>query len=45
VDEELLDERGSIDYSKAKAVAYLGNEYWSLGKCLKTSGFTLKKST
>jgi flavin reductase (DIM6/NTAB) family NADH-FMN oxidoreductase RutF len=45
VDEELLDERGSIDYSKAKAVAYLGNEYWSLGKCLKTSGFTLKESS
>jgi flavin reductase (DIM6/NTAB) family NADH-FMN oxidoreductase RutF len=45
VDEELLDEHGHIDYSKAKAVAYLGNEYWSLGKCLKTSGFTLKKSS
>ena len=42
VDEELLDQNGSIDYSKAKAVAYLGNEYWSLGKCLRTSGFTLK---
>jgi flavin reductase (DIM6/NTAB) family NADH-FMN oxidoreductase RutF len=45
VDEELLDEHGPIDYSKAKAVAYLGNEYWSLGKCLKTSGFTLKESS
>ena len=42
VDEELLDEYGPIDYSKAKAVAYLGNEYWSLGKCLRTSGFTLR---
>jgi flavin reductase (DIM6/NTAB) family NADH-FMN oxidoreductase RutF len=45
VDEELLDEHGPIDYSKAKAVAYLGNEYWSLGKCLRTSAFTLKKSS
>ena len=45
VDEELLDERGTIDYSKAKAVAYLGNEYWSLGECLRTSGFTLKESS
>jgi flavin reductase (DIM6/NTAB) family NADH-FMN oxidoreductase RutF len=44
VDEDLLDERGSIDYSKAKGVAYLGNEYWSLGECLRTSGFTLKNS-
>lgn len=42
VDEELLDERGTIEYSKARAVAYLGNEYWSLGECLQTSGFTLK---
>jgi flavin reductase (DIM6/NTAB) family NADH-FMN oxidoreductase RutF len=42
MDEELLDENGFIDYSKAKAVAYVGNEYWSLGECLKTSGFTLK---
>ncbi len=42
VDEELLDEHGSIDYGKAQAVAYLGNEYWSLGERLKTSGFTLK---
>jgi flavin reductase (DIM6/NTAB) family NADH-FMN oxidoreductase RutF len=44
VDEELLNENGSIDYSKAKAVTYLGNEYWSLGECLRTSGFTLKNS-
>jgi flavin reductase (DIM6/NTAB) family NADH-FMN oxidoreductase RutF len=42
VDEELLDEHGFIDYSKAKALAYVGNEYWSLGKCLGASGFTLK---
>jgi flavin reductase (DIM6/NTAB) family NADH-FMN oxidoreductase RutF len=45
VDEELLDEHGFIDYSKAKAVAYVGNEYWSMGKYLSTSGFTLKKSS
>jgi flavin reductase (DIM6/NTAB) family NADH-FMN oxidoreductase RutF len=41
VDEELLDERGFIDYSKAQAIAYLGNEYWSLGQALATVGFTM----
>jgi flavin reductase (DIM6/NTAB) family NADH-FMN oxidoreductase RutF len=45
VDEESLDERGFIDYSKIKAVTYVGNEYWSLGKCLGASGFTLKKNS
>ncbi len=41
VDEELLDERGFIDYSEAQAVAYLGNEYWSLGQPLAAVGFTM----
>jgi flavin reductase (DIM6/NTAB) family NADH-FMN oxidoreductase RutF len=41
VDEELLDERGFINYSKAQAIAYLGNEYWSLGEALATAGFTM----
>ena len=41
VDEELLDERGFIDYSEAQAIAYLGNEYWSLGQPLATAGFTM----
>jgi len=41
VDEELLDEREFIDYSEAQAVAYLGNEYWSLGEPLATAGFTM----
>jgi flavin reductase (DIM6/NTAB) family NADH-FMN oxidoreductase RutF len=45
MDEKLLDENGFMDYSKAKAVVYVGNEYWNLGNCLKTSGFTLKKSS
>jgi flavin reductase (DIM6/NTAB) family NADH-FMN oxidoreductase RutF len=45
VDEELLAEHGPIDYSKTQPVAYVGNEYWSLRECLKTSGFTLKKSS
>ncbi|MFB0545445.1 MAG: flavin reductase family protein [Anaerolineae bacterium] len=44
VDEELLDEEGFIDYVKAKAVAYLGNEYWSLGERLESSGFTMRGS-
>ena len=41
VDEEVLDERGFIDYSRAQAVAYLGNEYWGLGQPLATVGFTM----
>ena len=41
VDEALLDESGSIDYSKTQAIAYLGNEYWSLGQPLATAGFTM----
>jgi flavin reductase (DIM6/NTAB) family NADH-FMN oxidoreductase RutF len=41
VDEELLDERGFIDYSAAQAIAYLGNEYWSLGRPLASAGFTM----
>ena len=41
VDEELLDERGFIDYSRDQAVAYLGNEYWSLGQPLAAVGFTM----
>lgn len=41
VEEELLDERGFIDYSRARAVAYLGNEYWSLGQPLASAGFTM----
>ena len=39
VDEALLDESGSIDYSQA--IAYLGNEYWSLGQPLAATGFTM----
>jgi hypothetical protein len=45
VDEELLAEHGPIDYSKTQPVVYVGNEYWSLRECLKTSGFTLKESS
>jgi flavin reductase (DIM6/NTAB) family NADH-FMN oxidoreductase RutF len=45
VDEGLLAEHGPIDYSKTQPVVYVGNEYWSLGECLKTSGFTLKESS
>jgi len=39
VDETLLDEAGFIDYSRTRPIAYLGNEYWSLGQRLNTSGF------
>jgi flavin reductase (DIM6/NTAB) family NADH-FMN oxidoreductase RutF len=41
VDEGLLDERGFIDYAQTQPIAYLGNEYWSLGQPLATAGFTM----
>ncbi len=41
VDEELLDERGFIDYAQAQGIAYQGNEYWSLGEPLATACFTI----
>jgi len=44
VEETLLDERGFIDFTKARAVAYLGNEYWSLGRCLASSRFSLRRA-
>jgi flavin reductase (DIM6/NTAB) family NADH-FMN oxidoreductase RutF len=41
VDEALLDERGFIDYAQTQAIAYLGNEYWSLGQSLANACFTM----
>jgi len=41
VEETILDEEGFIDFEKAKPIAYLGNEYWSLGERLERAAFTL----
>jgi len=43
VDEELLGEAGFIDYSRTQPIVYLGNEYWSLGRRLGTSGFAQRE--
>lgn len=44
VDETVLNEAGFIDYSRAQPIAYLGNEYWSLGRRLETSGFSRREA-
>ncbi|MBC7251448.1 MAG: flavin reductase family protein [Anaerolineae bacterium] len=43
VDEDVLDEAGFIDYGRVHPIAYLGNEYWSLGQKLNTSGFSRRE--
>ena len=40
IDEEILNERGRIDYGKARPLAFTGDEYWSLGSLLGKYGFT-----
>ena len=40
IDEEVLNERGRIDYGKSKPFAFTGDEYWSLGSLLGKYGFT-----
>jgi flavin reductase (DIM6/NTAB) family NADH-FMN oxidoreductase RutF len=41
VEDSILDAEGFIDFTKAKPIAYLGNEYWSLGERLQRAAFTL----
>jgi flavin reductase (DIM6/NTAB) family NADH-FMN oxidoreductase RutF len=43
IDDRLLGPNGLIDYSKANALVYMGNEYWSLGECLQVAGYTVKE--
>ncbi len=43
VDEELLDERGAIDYSKMNLVSYQHGEYHATGKHLGRFGFAAQK--
>jgi len=44
-DEEVLDEFGRVDSHSVKPIVYLGNEYWTLGELVGTSGFTLRKGS
>jgi flavin reductase (DIM6/NTAB) family NADH-FMN oxidoreductase RutF len=34
LDEAILDTKGRMDYAKAKPLAYLGGQYWEVGKLL-----------
>lgn len=43
VDQEILDEKGHINYQKAKPFAYLGGNYWGLGELLGLYGFSKRK--
>lgn len=40
VDSEILDETGNIDYTKADAMCYMPEEYWSSGKKIGTYGLS-----
>ena len=40
VDEAVLDDRGRLDFSKARPLVYNGGEYWSCGERLGRHGFT-----
>lgn len=40
VDESILDERGEIDYSKAKPFVFNQREYWSLGEQIGSFGYS-----
>ncbi len=44
VDDSLLDDEGFIDFTKARPIAYLGNEYWSVGQRLQRAAFTLGRT-
>jgi flavin reductase (DIM6/NTAB) family NADH-FMN oxidoreductase RutF len=40
VDQQILDEKGNIDFTKADPFTYNQGEYWSLNKKIGTYGFT-----
>jgi flavin reductase (DIM6/NTAB) family NADH-FMN oxidoreductase RutF len=42
-DEAILDEQGKIDYSKAKPLAFILGEYWTLGKRVGREGFSIRE--
>ena len=43
VDESVLNERGRIDFDKAKPFAYMNGEYRQIGEILGTFGYSKKK--
>ncbi|MCE5329076.1 flavin reductase family protein [bacterium] len=43
VDENCLDDKGKIDFNKIDILAYVNDEYWTLGKKLGNLLFTRKK--
>jgi flavin reductase (DIM6/NTAB) family NADH-FMN oxidoreductase RutF len=42
VDQEILNEQGEADLSRAELFAYAGHRYWTLGQLLGTHGFSAK---
>jgi flavin reductase (DIM6/NTAB) family NADH-FMN oxidoreductase RutF len=40
IDQDILDEKGNIDFTKADPFVYNQDEYWSIHKKLGTYGFT-----
>ncbi len=43
IDEDILDEKGHIDFKKANPFVYNVGEYWNLNKKIGTYGYTKKK--
>ncbi|MCJ7613370.1 flavin reductase family protein, partial [Candidatus Bathyarchaeota archaeon] len=43
VDEDILDEKGNIDFTKADPFTYNQGEYWSINKKLGNHGFSKQK--
>ena len=43
VDNEILDEKGNIDFKKADPFVFNQGEYWSINKKLGNYGFSKKK--
>jgi hypothetical protein len=43
VDEELIDEKGKLDLSRAHLAAFAHGEYFELGKKIGTFGFSAAK--
>jgi flavin reductase (DIM6/NTAB) family NADH-FMN oxidoreductase RutF len=43
VEEELLDEKGTLDFDRAKLITYLPGQYHGLDESLEARGFSIKK--
>lgn len=42
IDEEIADKGGHIDYKKARPFVFNRGEYWNLGKCIGSYGYSAK---